>query len=162
MVRHEVENQVVLLSTLGEIFASVINDVIGADGSDHGNVPGTAHASNFRAERLRDLHSEGTHASRSTDDQDLLPRLKLPLVAQALQSGESRQGYSSHLFKRRVSRFHDQGRLGNTGILGKGPAAQAEDRVARLELRYLAADCCGPLRDNARHITPGSGALSFA
>ena len=157
MIRHEVENQIVMLSTFREILSGVINDVICADGSDHFNVPRTANARNFSAERLGDLHSERTHASRRTVNQDLLPRLNLPLVAKALQGGESRQRYRSRLLKRRVIRLHDQRRLRSTCILGKGPAAQAEDRVARLELRYVTADRF----DLACDITPGSSALRF-
>src|SRR5258706_16309905 len=151
MVSHEVENEVVMLSTFREIFSGVISDVICTDRSDLFNVPRTAHAGNFSADRLGDLHSEGPPASCRTVDQDLLPRLNLSLVAKTLQGGDSRQGYRSGLLKRRVIRFQDQCRLGSICILGKGPAAQAEDRVARLELRYVTADRF----DLARHITPG-------
>src|SRR5712671_2916981 len=107
MIRHEVENQIVMFSTFREILSGVIDDVIRADGSDHFNVPRTANARNFRAERLGDLHSERTHASRRTVDQDLLPRLNLSLIAKTLQGRDSRQGYSSRLLKRRVIRLHD-------------------------------------------------------
>src|SRR6266404_6823418 len=151
MVRHEIENHVVKFSTFREILSGVINDVICADGADHFNVPRTANARNFRAELPGDLHSERSHPSCRTVNQDLLPRLNLSLVAKALQGGESGQGYRSRLLERRVDRFHDQCRLGGICILGKGPAAQAEDRVARLELRYVTADRF----DLARHITPG-------
>jgi hypothetical protein len=97
------------------------------------------------------------HAPRRTVDQDLLPRLNLSFVAKTLQGGESRQGYRSRLLKRRVIRLHDQCLLGSTCILGKGPAVQAEDRVARLELRYIPADGF----DLARHITAGPCAFLF-
>src|SRR5260370_41414149 len=137
MVRHEVEKQVVVLSTFREILPGVINDAIRADGSDHFNVPRTANARNFSAERLGDLHSERTHASCRTVDQDLLPRLNPSLVAKTLQGGESGQRCRSNLLKRRVIGFPDQCRLGSNCILCKGPAAQAEDRVTRLELRYV-------------------------
>ena len=123
MVRHEVENQVVMLSTFREILSRVINDVICADGSNHFNIPRTAHAGNFRAERFGDLHGEGAHASCRAVNQDFLPRLNLSLVAKTLQGSESRQGYRSRLLKRRVIRFHDQCRRGSARILGKGPAA---------------------------------------
>src|SRR5712691_8866510 len=111
MIRHEVENQVVVLSTFREILSGVINDAIRSDGSDHFNVPRTANARNFSSERLGDLHSERTQASCRTVDQDLLPRLNLSL-AKTLQGGESGQGYRSNLLKRRVIRLHDQCRLG--------------------------------------------------
>src|SRR5712692_8864448 len=102
MIRHEVENQVVVLSTCREILSRIIDDVICADGSDHFNVPRTAHARNFRAERLGDLHSERTHASRGAIVQDLLPRLNLSLVAKTLQGGKSRYRDRSRLRKRHV------------------------------------------------------------
>src|SRR6267143_5764960 len=108
MIRHEIENQIVMFSTFREILSGVINQRVCADGSDHFNVPRTANARNFSAERLGDLHSERTHASSRTVNQDLLPRLDLSLVAKALQGGDSRQGYRSRLLKRRVIRFQDQ------------------------------------------------------
>jgi hypothetical protein len=37
-------------------------------------------------------------------------------------------------------RFQDRSRLGNTCVLGKGPAAGVEHIVARLEFRYVLAD----------------------
>ena len=52
----------------------------------------------------------------------------------------------SRLLKRYVIRFHDQcrfhdlRRLASTRILGKGPTACAEDRVAWFELRYVPAN----------------------
>src|SRR6266851_4085053 len=106
MIRHEVENQVVVLSTCREILSGVINDTIRSDGSDHFNVPRTANARNFSAERLGDLHSERTHASRCTIDQDLLPRLNLSLVAKTLQGGKSRYRDRSRLRKRHVIGLH--------------------------------------------------------
>src|SRR5713226_5583853 len=157
MIRHEVENQIVMFSTFREILSGVVNDVICADGSDHFNVPRTANARNFSAERLGDLHSERTHASRRTVDQDLLSRLNLPLVAKALQGAESRQRYRSRLLKRHVIRLHDQRRLRSTCILGKGPAAQAEDFIARLELRYIPAHRF----HLARYIAAGPCTFSF-
>src|SRR5712671_4453679 len=99
-----------MLSTFCEILSGVINDVICADGSDHLNVPRTAHARNVRAERFGDLHSEGTHAARGAVDQDLLPRLNFSFVAKTLQGSESRQGYRSRFRKRSVIRLHEIGR----------------------------------------------------
>src|ERR1700704_5243611 len=151
MIRHEVENQVVVLSTFREILSGVINDAIRSDGSDHFNVPRTANAGDFGAERLGDLHSERTHASCRTIDQDLLARLNFSRIAQPLQGSESCHWYSSRLLKRCVFRLHYQFRLGSTGILGKGPTAPAEPRVSRLEMRNVAADCF----DLTCHVTPG-------
>src|SRR5216683_7734087 len=126
MVSNAVENQVVTLPTFGEILSSVINDVIRADGSDHVHIPRTAYASNIRPEPLGDLHSERTHTSRRTVNQDLLARLNLSLVAKTLQCGECRHRCRSRLLKRHVIWLDDQCGLGSTCILGKGPAARAE------------------------------------
>src|SRR6266850_6026902 len=90
MVRHEVENYVVLFSTAGEILSGVINDVICAYGADHFHIPRTANAGNLSAKRFGDLYSERTHASGGAIDQDLLARLNLSLVAKTLQGNESR------------------------------------------------------------------------
>src|SRR5712691_10421790 len=140
MIPSAVENQVITLPTFGEILSSVINDVIRADGSDHVHIPGTAYASDLCAERLGDLHSEGTHASRRPINEDLLPRLKVSLVAKTLQCGECRHRCRSRLLKRHAIWLHDQCRLGSTHILGKGPTARAEHLVAWFELRYVPAN----------------------
>src|SRR5271166_3252655 len=151
MVQNAVENYVVALPTFGEIFLRVVNEVIRADGSDHVHVPRTAYANNLCAERLGYLHSERTHASRRTVNQDLLSRLNLSLVAKTLQCGQCRKRHRSRLLKRHVIRLHDQSRHGSTHILGKGPLAvdpdfgtrivrvtdtRAEHLVAWFELRY--------------------------
>src|SRR5271157_1509862 len=156
MVPNAVENQVITLPTLGEILLGVINDVICADGSDHVHIPRTAYASNLCSERLGDLHSERTHASRRTVDQDLLPRLNVSLVAKALQRRECRHRYGSCLLKRHVIRLQDQYRLRSTHILSKGPLpmdpdfytrsmrvadTRAEHLVAWFELRCVPAHC---------------------
>src|SRR5664279_1723186 len=58
MVEHVVEDDVVPLIALGEVFLRVVDDVVGADRSDQGHLGGAAHAGHFRAERLGDLHGE--------------------------------------------------------------------------------------------------------
>ena len=47
-----------------------------------------ADSRHFRAEGFGDLHGECADAARGAVDQDLLPRLDLPLVAQTLQHGQ--------------------------------------------------------------------------
>src|SRR5713101_5528180 len=158
MIPNGVENEIVTLSTFGEILLGVINDPICADGSDHVHIPRTAHAGHICAERLGDLHSERTHTSSRNVNQDLLARLNLSLVAKTLQCGECRYRCRSRLLKRHVIWLDDQCGLGSTCILGKGPAARAEHLVAWFELRYVPAN-----RFNlAGHITPGSCDRWFA
>src|ERR1019366_4863023 len=97
MVPNTVENEVVTLPALSEIFLGVINDPICAEGSDHVHIPRTAYAGHICAERLGDLHRERTHASGRTVNQDPLPRLDLSLVAETLQCGECRDRHRSRL-----------------------------------------------------------------
>src|SRR5574337_415296 len=155
MVPNAVENQVVTLPTLAEILLGVINDVLRADGSHHVHIPRAAYAGHIRAERLGDLHSERTHASRRTVNQDLLPRLNLSLVAKTLQCRECRHRHGSRFLKRHVIWLHGQVRLGSTRILGKRPTARSEHLVAWFELRYVPANRF----DLAGHSTPGSPRL---
>src|SRR5262249_6858409 len=150
------ENKVVTLFTFGEILLGVINNVICADGSDHLHISRTAYAGHICAEPLGNLHSERTHASRRTVNQDLLPRLNPSLVAKTLQCGQPRHGYRTRLLKRHVIRLHHQCGLRCTRILGKGPLARAKHCVAWFELLDFPAN-----RFNlASHITPGSPGLS--
>src|SRR5215469_5234333 len=114
MVPNAVENQVITLPTFGEIIPGVINHVICADGLDHVHIPRTAYASNLRAKRFGALHSESTHTSRRTVNQDLLPGLNPSRVAQTLQCGDCRYRYGSGLLECDVVRLHDQCRLGST------------------------------------------------
>jgi len=81
MVRHVVEDEVVPLILLREVLTSVVDDVIGADRSDHVHVSGAAHAGHLGAECLRDLHREGADASGGAVDQDLLPGSNAAMIA---------------------------------------------------------------------------------
>src|SRR5882724_13335498 len=87
MVTNAVENQIVTLRSLGEILSSVVNCRVCANRANHVHISSAAHPDYLSAERLGDLHGERTHASRRTINQNLLPRLKLSLVAQTLQCG---------------------------------------------------------------------------
>src|SRR5215470_12370484 len=140
MVTNAVENYIVALRAFGEILPGVINDPICADGSHHFHIARAAYAGHICAERPGDLHCERTDASRRTVDQDLLPRLNLPLVTKTLQCGECCDRYRSRLLKRRVIWLHSQFRLGSAHILGKGPIAGSEHLVAWFEPGYIPAN----------------------
>src|ERR1039457_413690 len=126
MVANAVENQVITLPAFGEILLRVINDPICADGSDHFHIPRTAYAGHICAEPLGDLHSERTHASRRTVNQDSLSRLNVSLVTKTLQCGECRHAYRSRLLKCHIIWLHGQCRLGSARIFGESPTARAE------------------------------------
>src|SRR5215472_7306104 len=139
MIRNAIENQVVALATLGEIRLGIVNDLIGADGSDHVNISCAANAGHVSSERLRDLHSKRAHASRRTVNQNLPFEVNLPVVAQSaspkpLQCGQSRNRYRSRLLKRHVRRLQNHFFFGGEHILCKGPTAGAEYLIAWFEL----------------------------
>src|SRR6266480_152671 len=108
MVRHEIEDYVVMLAIGGEILSRVINDLVCTDGPDHFHILRTANARNLSAKYLRNLYSERADASGGSIYQDLLPRLNLSLVSKRLQGGESSHRRSSRLLKRHVVRLHRQ------------------------------------------------------
>src|SRR5437763_9906918 len=130
MVTNAVENQIVALRSFREILSGVVNCRVCANGSNHVDIASAAHSGHICAERLGDLHREGTHASRRAINQDLLPRLKLSLVAKTLQGSEPGDGYRSSLLPRHVIRLDNECRLGRACILGKGAAARAEHFVS--------------------------------
>src|SRR6266404_1996152 len=98
MVGNVIEDHVVTLVALGEIFIRVIYDVIGADGSDKIDIPCAANSRNLCAKRFGDLHGECSYTSGRAVDQHLLPRLNVSL-AQALQGRKSGQRERGGLLK---------------------------------------------------------------
>src|SRR5882672_1046857 len=157
MVANTVENQIVALVARSEIRSSVINNFIRADRSDHIQIPGTANAGHVGAERLGDLHRERTHASRRTVNQDLVARLNLSLVAQALQRCQSRDIYRSGLLERDAVGFRDDTFLARGRILRESSTASAEHLVAGFELLDVPAN-----RFNLTgHINAGSSDRHF-
>src|SRR5712671_1597655 len=107
MVGDVIEDHVVTLVALCEILFDVIDDVVGADGSDKVDIPCAANSRDFGAQRLGDLHGECSDTSGRAVDQNLLPGLNLSLT-QALQRSESGQRKRGGLLKRDVRWLHDQ------------------------------------------------------
>ena len=64
----DVEDCVVAVLGVGEVFARVVDHMVGTDGPDQVHLRSAAYAGDFGAEGLGDLHGEGAHASRSADD----------------------------------------------------------------------------------------------
>ena len=91
MVDHVIEHDVVTVLTAGEVLLRVIDDVIRVKGPDQLELPGAAHASDFRTERLGDLHRKRPHASRGSVYENPDPRFDLTHVAQ----GDQRESDSS-------------------------------------------------------------------
>jgi hypothetical protein len=89
-VAANVEDHVVAVLAVGEILAAVVDDVIGAEGSNHIDLRCAAHTGDVGTVRLGDLHGEAAHSSRGADDQHRLTGLDPSVVAHRLESGEPR------------------------------------------------------------------------
>src|SRR5206468_7666730 len=134
MVPGDVEDQVVAMSARCEIFLGVINDLVGADRSDHVEVPGPANARHVRSERLRDLHPERPHAPRCAVDQHLPPGPDLSFVTKTLEGSDCRHRYRGSLLERHVGRLRDETDVLHSDVLGKRPYAHPEDLIPWVKL----------------------------
>ena len=139
-VAADVEDHVVATLPVGEVLARVVDDVVGTDGSDHVHLRGAAHTRDFSTERLGDLHREGADASRRADDEHLLPRLHLRLVAHGLQRGDRRDRAGGSLLEREVRGLGCELAHRGPRVLGEGAIATAVDLIARRELGHVLAD----------------------
>src|SRR3712207_6117538 len=137
MVRHVIEDEIVPMFALGKVLPRVVNDMVRADRPDHVHVSRAAHACYLSSERLGNLHSERSDASRRTIDQDLLPPLNLTSIANGLEGGEASHGNDRSLLKREIFRLGYEVVRWSTRIPGEGSIVPAEHLVAWLKLRNL-------------------------
>jgi hypothetical protein len=84
----DVDDHVVAVRSVSNAGARVVDHVVRADGPDQVHLRGAAHAGDFGAVGLGDLHGERPDAARCADDQDLLPGLYMAVVADSLQCGQ--------------------------------------------------------------------------
>jgi hypothetical protein len=63
MVADAVQNQIVAAAAAGEIFLGIIDDGIGSQGLDQGDVRRAANSGDVSGERFCDLHGERSHAT---------------------------------------------------------------------------------------------------
>src|SRR5215831_18906191 len=98
-------NQVIPLSTFGEIFLRVIDNVIRANRARDIEVLRTAHSGHFSPERFSNLHRKRAHTAACAVDEDALPRLNVPFVAYSQKSRQSRCGNGGRRLERQVARF---------------------------------------------------------
>src|SRR5881409_3141552 len=125
MVVNVVEDHVVTLVALREIFFRVIDDVIGADRSDKIDIARAANRRNLRAKKFGDLNGERSDTSSRAVNENLLPGLNISL-AQTLQRNESGQRQGGCLFKGDVRRLQDQCSFASACILGQTAATEPE------------------------------------
>ena len=93
------QNQVVLLSILGEIFFCIVNHMISANRTRLVHIPGAANGCDLSAECFGNLHRIRPYTTRCALNQNFLPWLNLSLIAHALQGSDSRHGYRRSLLK---------------------------------------------------------------
>lgn len=108
MISVHSKNQVVLLPAFGEIFPGVVNDMVCPERASLVQIPSAAHGRDFSTERFGNLHGKRPHPTGCTLNQNLLPRLNVPLFAQTLQGCDGRHGYSCCFLECQNSRFKCQ------------------------------------------------------
>jgi len=96
---------------------------------------------------LGDLHGERPNASRRAYDQDALPRLDLPDVADALKRRAPSGGHRRRLLKAEVRGLRRDLVGPRRRVLGERPVADAEHLVARAERGGPVADGLDLARD---------------
>ena len=84
---------------LGEVFLSVVNDMIRAERAHQIDISRAAHASHFRTEVFGELHRKGTDTTGSAIDQYFLSWLDV-LYAKGLQGDERRFWHSGGFCER--------------------------------------------------------------
>src|SRR5579859_223512 len=147
MISVSSKNQVITLPILGEIFLSVINDLVCPNRAHHVHIPRAAHASHFSPERFGNLHRKRTNATRRTMNQDLLPWLNLSFIAKTLQSGDCRYRYGRCFLERYIGRFQHQCIFTSTYVLGKTAPNGPEYLITWLKLLDVSANCFNPPRN---------------
>src|SRR3954468_21482251 len=139
-VASDIEDHVVAVLAVCEVVAGVVDDMIGAEGSDRVHLRGAAHTGHLGSEGLGDLHGEGAHASRRADDQHLLPDLDPSVVANRLKGGERGDGDGSRLVEGQVRRLGRELVRSGAYVLRERRGTDAEHGVARLEAGHAATD----------------------
>jgi hypothetical protein len=137
----------------GEVLAGVVDDRVGADGPDQGEVSGAAHAGHLGAERFGDLDGEGADAAGRTVDQDLVSRPHLRPIPESLQRRDPAGGNGGGLLEGHRGRLADDRVARAARVLGEaaGAAAPSEDLLGGAqvgELRTDPGDRAGHLRSS--------------
>ena len=100
MVGVHAHNQVITLRAFPEILPRVIDNLIGAERSRCIHIPGAAHGSDFRPERLGNLDGKCTNTARRAIQQNRVARLDVSFIAKTLKGGKCRERYRCGLLKR--------------------------------------------------------------
>src|SRR5580658_3149211 len=134
MVPGKIENQVITLLTVCEIFFGVVDRVLCSERSNQLRIMRAAYASHMRAKDLGKLYAKCSYASRRAIDEDMLASLDLSFIAEALQGRERCDGARCRILEGDCLWFRRQRGHRRDRVLREGAAAGAEHRVARCEL----------------------------
>ena len=148
-----VEDDVIRLAVLGEVFPRVVDNPVRANRPDDVSIPRAADGCDVCSECSGNLHRKRADAARRTIDQDILPRLHPSVVANGLERGEGGHGHGRGCLKGHVEGFaHDRSVLRETHVLGEGSRSATEYLVAGPQLRNAFANRFnGPGEVNAQH-----------
>src|SRR5687768_6545265 len=134
------EDDVILPTALREVLFRVIDDMIGAQQTNHVGVGRATNSSNFRLEGLRDLNREHAHATGRAHDQDSMAGSNFSTVAKRLQCREGRSGYHCGLFEGETERLSRKILRRRTGVFSECSLTRSEYSVARSKLRHVLAN----------------------
>src|ERR1035437_95425 len=134
------KNQIVMPPVLREIFSRIVDHMISAKRFRSIQITRAAHGSDLSSEGLGNLNCKSANAAGCAIDENLLSRLDVSLVAQALKGSERRYRDGRRSLERKAGRLQHHLIFFGAHILRKGPAAPSEDCITRLELGYIPAD----------------------
>jgi hypothetical protein len=135
----DVEDDVVALLVIGDVFPGVVDDVVGAEGSDRVDLRRAGHAGHDSSGRLGDLDGEGAHAAGCADDQDPVPGLHSTVLADGLEGGAPGDGNRRRLVEGDVGRLRGEFVRSHDRVLGERAGGHPEHLVARLEPAHVGA-----------------------
>ena len=140
-----VENQVVLLSIIGEVLPFIVDDVVEADGSHHVELGSAINSGRLGPVQFGDLDTQGADTSTRSVDQQLLPLLNLPAVDEALHRQHRGMREGCRLLESHLGGFARQRILVHTNVLRKaaktGFGNVSVHVVARLKPLDVLAHC---------------------
>ena len=102
---HGIEHRIAVAHDLGEVGGVVIDDLIGADVAQIGQVGRAGGGDDAGAEMLGKLDGEAGNAARAALDQDRLAGLQLQRVLHRTQSGETGERQSRGVDMRQAAGF---------------------------------------------------------
>ena len=136
MIVDVIEEQVVALLALGEVFFGVVDDVIGAERPRDLHVARAANGCDLGVERLCDLQREGPNATRCAVDQHFLAGVNLS-CPQPLQRSQPREPNRAGLLEGNVRWLESHSVFAYGYVLRDRAPFYPKDLVARFELTHI-------------------------